>query len=93
MRKKHDAKFKSKVALAAIRENMTMAEISSKYEVHRVQVQKWKKHGVDGLSSLFLKKSFNEVAEKEQIIENLYKQIGILTVENDWLKKKSESFG
>ncbi len=92
MRKRYDAKYKAKVALEAIREEKTLAELSSKHSVHRVQIQQWKKQGVDGFPTLFSKKGFDELAEKEKLIEELYKQIGVLKVENDWLKKKYESF-
>ena len=89
MRKRHDVKFKAKVAIAAIRENKTMSALSSDFDVHRVQIQQWKKTCLEGIPGLFSRKGSVENKKKEQLIEELYKQIGILKMENDWLKKKS----
>ena len=92
MRKKHSADFKAKVALEAIRENHTLAELSSKHGVHRVQIQDWKKQAVASIPHTFNKGKAQETQaqEKERLIEDLYCQIGRLKVENDWLKKKYE---
>ena len=54
-RKKHGAEFKAKVALAAVREDSTVAELSSRYGVHASQIHAWKKTVIDGLGSLFAK--------------------------------------
>lgn len=89
MRKQHGAKFKAKVALEAIREQKTIAELSSHYGVHRVQIQKWKKQVLEGLEGMFSKKSANLAQEQERLNDELYKQIGQLKVENEWLKKTS----
>ncbi len=88
MRKRYSSKFKGKVAIEAIKGDKTMAEISSKSEVHRDQIQKWKKIAVDGIASLFSKEQGNRKQNKEKLIDELYRQIGQLKVENDWFKKK-----
>ena len=55
VRKKHGVDFKAKVALAAVREDSTVAELSSRYGVHASQIHAWKKTVVDGVGSLFAK--------------------------------------
>lgn len=93
MRKKHSANFKAKVALEAIKEKETMAELSSKHGVHRVQIQDWKKKATEGLKILFTTKAdLKEKQNEKELIDELYKQVGKLKVELDWVKKKSESF-
>ena len=90
MRKSYSGKFKAKIAVEVIREQDTLAEISSKFEVHRALLTRWKKEAIDGLPEIFSKKS-NKNNNDNQLIDNLYKQIGQLKVENDWLKKKVET--
>ncbi len=89
MRKQYGVKFKAKVALEAIREQKTIAELSSTYGVHRIQIQKWKKQVLDGLEAVFSKKSASLAQEQQKLSDELYKQIGQLKVENEWLKKTS----
>lgn len=90
MRRRHTAGFKAKVALEAAKEEKTLAELSSKFGVHRVQIQGWKKALLNGLPKLFSVKGDKDRRKSEELIEELYKQIGQLRVENEWLKKKSE---
>jgi transposase len=89
MRKQYGAKLKAKVALEAIREQKTIAELSSSYGIHRVQIQKWKKQLLDGAEAMFSKKSSRQAQEQQKLSDELYKQIGQLKVENEWLKKTS----
>ena len=63
MRKTYSAKFKAKVALAAIKEDCTVAELSSKFQVHRAQIQRWKKELIDELLNLFLDKKQKKAKE------------------------------
>jgi len=91
MRRNHTVNFKVKVALAALREDRTLSDLSSSFGVHSSQVQKWKKCVRDNLPSLFTKKAAKKEKSYEQLIDELYKQIGQLKVENDWLKKKLET--
>lgn len=90
MRKTFDAALKAKVALVAIKGEKTTAEISSQYGVHANQILKWKKQVLEQLPTLFEKKSLSGTGKAEPLTDELYKQIGQLQVENDWLKKKSE---
>jgi transposase-like protein len=94
MRKSHSAEFKVKVALEAIRQEKTVAELASHYEVHRTLIQNWKNTLEKGAHELFQGKTNKKGKEDpDHLIEELYKQIGKLKVENDWIKKKSEIFG
>lgn len=81
------ATFKKKVALEAAREIVTINEIAQKYAVHPIQVRQWKKELLDNAEMAFEKgKSKNNNYEAQEA--KLHEQIGRLSVENDWLKKK-----
>ncbi len=87
--RKHNADFKAKVALAAIREEGTVGELSSKYGVHPTQIHKWKKAVLDGVRNVFEQNS-NGVPKgmvPEEAVESLYKKIGKLEVERDFLSR------
>ena len=89
MRKSFNTEFMAKVALEAIKEEKTLAELSSHYEVHRTQIAKWRKRAIEGLGGIFQGKEAKSIGEQEKVIDELYRQIGQLKVENEWLKKKA----
>lgn len=91
MRKRYSGKFKAKVAVEVIREHETVAELATKYEIHRSLLTKWKKEALDRLPSIFSALTEEKANNNERLIEELYKQIGQLKVENDWLKKKVDT--
>lgn len=93
IRRKRDAAFKAKVGLAGIKGEKTKSELSSEYGVHSNQIGQWMKHILDELPSLFSDKRKKEEKEREELESELYRQIGQLTVELDWLKKKADRFG
>jgi putative transposase len=88
IRKQFSKEFKAKVALEALKGLKTSAEISAEFKVHPTQIAKWKKQLREGLTDLFSGKKSEADKSKEELIDELYKQIGQLQVENDWLKKK-----
>jgi transposase-like protein len=90
IRKKHSPQFKAKVALEAIKDLKPLNEIASEYNIHPVQVSKWKKDLLENLSSVFTVKKKD--CEPNRKIDELYRQIGEITVERDWLKKKLKVF-
>jgi len=90
MRRKIDATLKAKVALEAIKGEKTVSEIAAKFEVHPNQVTQWRKIVVESLPSLFSRRKKKEDRESEELRDELFRQIGQLKVELDWLKKKSE---
>jgi len=92
MRKSFSPDFMAKVALAALKGDMTTAELSSKYEVHRSQINNWRKRALEGLREIFRGKRDKSIKDNEKLIDDLYRQIGQLKVENDWLKKKAALF-
>ena len=87
-RKQHNATFKSRVALEALRGDQTIAELEAKYEIHPTLVTKWKKQAVDGLADVFSSKGrqAKETSHQSEIKE-LHAKIGELTVERDFLAK------
>ena len=88
IRKQFSKEFKAKVALEAIKGLKTTAELSSEFGVHPTQINQWKNELREGLPGLFEGKKSPEEKSKEQLIDTLYKQIGELQVEVNWLKKK-----
>jgi len=88
-RRRFSADFKAKVALAALREDKTRAELASEFDVHGNQISEWKKQLLDALPEVFGKRREQDAKQQEELVEALYQQIGQLKVELDWLKKKS----
>lgn len=91
--KQYSAEEKSKIAIEALKGEMTMSQISSKYGVHGTQIHRWKQEAIEGIIRGFKAKTKVKDSSQEELIKNLYEQIGQLTVERDWLKKKSILFG
>ena len=87
MRKRYDAKFKAKVVLEALWEQGTLAEIGSKYGIHPNQITQWKKTFPKNLPEVFSRKKDGETETLKKRESELYRQIGQLKYEVDWLKK------
>lgn len=81
IRKQYPPSFKTKVALEAIKEEKTSAELASEYGVHPSQIKKWKKIAADGVMELFTDRKQRKDKEKNLLIEELYREIGQLKVE------------
>jgi len=91
-RKKHSPEFKAKVALAAVREDGTIAELSSRFGVHASQIHAWKKVLLDGTATLFARNNAGtkgDAAANEVLMAPLFEKIGQLTVERDFFRKRS----
>jgi transposase-like protein len=88
-KKKYSADFKAKVAIEVIRGMKTQSEITSEYGVHMSQIQRWKQEAIEAIKNNFNQKKQLRDKSQEALVESLYRQIGQLSVENDWLKKKS----
>ena len=88
-RKNHSPDFKAKVALEAIREEMTMAELSKKYGVHPTQIGTWKRAAIENMATAFTKPGGDPASSNEDQIDKLHSKIGQLVVERDFLANAS----
>ena len=87
-RRRFSAEFKARVAREALKEHKTIAELASEFDVHPNQISQWKKQLLEALPDVFSRgKQYDRKAE-EALKDRLYRQIGRLQVELDWLKKK-----
>jgi len=88
-RTQRSASFKAQVALAALSKLNSVAEVASQYKVHPAQIHTWKSQLKQAAPDIFSKVRDKRLEEQQALNERLYKQIGQLTVEVDWLKKKA----
>ena len=94
----YSAEFKAKVAIDAIKEDKTVSEIASEKQVDPKSVRDWKKELIENSKVIFDRSKEilpykDELKKKDKEIEELYKQIGQLTVEVNWAKKKVRELG
>lgn len=92
IRRVHPPAFKAKVAIDALKEQKTIAQLSSQYAVHETQITKWKKRALEILTAGFSEKWQRKEHDDRELIAELYRQIGRLKVEVDFLKKKMGIF-
>ena len=88
-RRTHSPEFKAKVALAAVQENLTMAELVRKFDVHANQITEWKKQLLDSAPDVF-GKGAKKADDTAEAVQELHARIGQLTMENDFLERGLE---
>lgn len=92
-RKRYSADFKAKVALEAIREELTLSELSKKYDVHPNMISTWKRSAIENMAAAFSKGKETESQSNAAEIEKLHAKIGQLVVERDFLAEASVLLG
>jgi transposase-like protein len=92
-RRRFTAEFKASVVRAALRDDKTISQLASEYGVHPNQISEWKRVVLESLPDLFSHRKKSDEKERCEKEERLLRQIGKLSVEVDWLKKKSDEYG
>ncbi len=88
-RKRYSAEFKAKVALEALRGELTVSQLATKHGVHQTLIGDWKRQALDGLVTVFSGKPEAKEGMREEDVEKLHAKIGQLVVERDFLAKAS----
>lgn len=90
MRKRYTPQFKANVVREILREEKSISQLSAEYGVHATQLRKWKRVALEKLPDLFITahKTEEELARLQKEQEQLYAEIGKLTTQLNWLKKK-----
>lgn len=94
-RRQYSSAFKAKVAIAAVRGDKTTAELAAQHEIHPTQINTWKRELLENASQLFDNGKSADKAQSDAKAENdeLYRQIGKLKVERDFLAERSAQLG
>lgn len=88
-RTKYSGDFKAKVALEAIKGEMTLAQLAAKHGVHQTLINSWKRQAIENMAAAFSSKAEQAQADRESEVEKLHAKIGQLLVERDFLRKAS----
>ena len=88
LRRQHTPAFKARVALEAVKETKTIAELSSQFGVHSTQIKQWRDIMEQQGATLYTDYHQKKEREKDDLIRRLYEQVGKLQIQVDWLKKK-----
>lgn len=95
MRKSYSAAFKAQIVQAVLKEEKTVAQLAAEYQLHPNQIYRWRDIALAGLPSLFADQSAQlqaaQAAAHEREVQELYAEIGKLTTQVNWLKKKLPS--
>jgi transposase-like protein len=92
-RRQFTPEFKARVVRAALREDKTLAELASEFDVHPNQITEWKRQVLDSLPDVFSRRKTANARAAEDHESRLYEQVGKLQVELEWLKKKARQLG
>ena len=89
IKRQHSAEFKTTVVLALLKQEETINQICSRYGIHPTQARRWKEQALANLTSSFEGNSIiQQLKAKQDLVDELYREVGQLKVELDWLKKK-----
>jgi transposase-like protein len=91
-RRHYSKELKAKIALEAVKDYSSINEISKEYKVHPNQISQWKKQLLENLPKIFDNPRGPKTGESNELVDQLYRQVGKLQVELEWLKKKYELF-
>ena len=86
-RNKYSPEFKAKVALAALKNEETTSELAARFGIHPNMISNWKKSLLEGAADIFEKGNKSQ-QHTEATLDDLYRQIGKLQVERDFLSRK-----
>lgn len=88
-RRRYSAEFKAKVALDALKGELTVAQLVAKHGVHQTLINAWKRQAMEGMAGVFLGRAETSAGDREAELERLHAKIGELVVERDFLRKAS----
>ena len=92
-RRRFTAEYKARVVRAALREDKTLAELATQFDVHPNQITEWKRQVLEGIPEVFGRRKAANAKASEEHEARLYEQVGKLQVELAWMKKKARQLG
>lgn len=88
-RKRHNAEFKARVALEAVKGLKTSSELAREFQIHPTQISQWKRQLLEMLPEVFRNGKVTPEVTEQELTAPLYEEIGRLKIELDWVKKSA----